>query len=358
MAKFEPGHEPIELRESLYQLWKDVNAAFPDGTVNWAGWDHEKLDAKAEKLCRILGYSNTAEFLKAYGFKVEEPLKLDTKSDIDNSELDSILKEFGGFSAENVYLDATEADLNSDADKPILERTEAKKRDRYAEEIIIEDMDADEDAPARSRKKLPVILACVAVLAVICIVSLILSGKGKNAKEVVPDVPFTESVETAALEPETAENEPNLYENSTFYDIEPEPEPTPEQVEDSASFDDIDSNVLLPEEGSKLATDFDSRSGDTLVYLNVDNVSNQPELVFWGSAIITDGVSDYIQYLKNQDCEIALTKSEQSSPHSGLTVYTTEMKIENNGVSWTVKLDIQDEKYLEYELDMVVPAAN
>lgn len=110
--------------------------------------------------------------------------------------------------------------------------------------------------------------------------------------------------------------------------------------------------IVLPQTGSKLAKDFDSKINSTIVYINVDGTSNVPKLANWGDAIITDSVSEYITDLQNQGFTITVIGTNYREPYTGFHAYDTDFQIDNGTISWTMSLYIQDEKYVEYELDI------
>lgn len=115
---------------------------------------------------------------------------------------------------------------------------------------------------------------------------------------------------------------------------------------------DETNGIVLPQTGSKLAKDFDSKSDSTIIYINVDGTSNVPKLANWGDAIITDSVSEYITDLQNQGFTITVIGTNYREPYTGFHAYDTDFQIDNGTISWTMSLYIQDEKYVEYELDI------
>lgn len=110
--------------------------------------------------------------------------------------------------------------------------------------------------------------------------------------------------------------------------------------------------IVLPEDGSKLAIDFDSEGKSTIYYINVDGISNKPTTQTWGSATVTDGVAEYLDYLKELGVTVTITDTSHREPYSGFHVYETNFKVSNSSVSWTMYLCIQKEAYVEYELDI------
>lgn len=110
--------------------------------------------------------------------------------------------------------------------------------------------------------------------------------------------------------------------------------------------------VILPDSNTKLGKDFDMKGTNTVYYVNVDGQKNKPILKKWGSATVTDGVAEYLNYLKDQGCNITITRYETKTPYSGFTVYETYFNVENENITWDMYLCIQDEKYVEYELDI------
>jgi len=114
-------------------------------------------------------------------------------------------------------------------------------------------------------------------------------------------------------------------------------------------------DVVLPESGSKLDKDFDTKSSSTVYYINVDGQTNIPKLTEWKSAKVTDGVSEYLDYLENQGYVVTVTETDYSEPYSGYHLYNTKFSVKNDNILWTMALTIQDENYVEYELDINLP---
>lgn len=112
------------------------------------------------------------------------------------------------------------------------------------------------------------------------------------------------------------------------------------------------SQIVLPQENSKLGKDFDSKGTNTVYYINVDGTSNEPKIATWDSATITDGVAEYLKYLQNLGFTVTITDTTHKEPYSGFHLYETNFKISNNSTSWTMYLCIQKEQYVEYELDI------
>lgn len=110
--------------------------------------------------------------------------------------------------------------------------------------------------------------------------------------------------------------------------------------------------IVLPEESSKLGKDFDSEGKSTIYYINVDGTSNKPSIKTWGSATVTDGVAEYLDYLKELGFTVTISDTSHREPYSGFHVYETNFKVSNSSVSWTMYLCIQKEAYVEYELDI------
>ncbi len=114
----------------------------------------------------------------------------------------------------------------------------------------------------------------------------------------------------------------------------------------------ITSQLVLPKDGSKLAKDFDSEGKSTIYYINVDGTKNVPTIKKWETATVTDGVAEYLDYLKELGFKISITDSNVKEPYKGFKLYETKFSVEGEGCSWTMFLSIQDEKYVEYELDI------
>lgn len=110
--------------------------------------------------------------------------------------------------------------------------------------------------------------------------------------------------------------------------------------------------VVLPKKGSKLDKDYDSKGSSTVYYINVDGQKNKPTVTKWGKATVTDGVAEYLDYLKELGFTIKITETKNSEPHSGFHLYETKFKVSNSEISWTMYLCIQDEDFVEYELDI------
>lgn len=110
--------------------------------------------------------------------------------------------------------------------------------------------------------------------------------------------------------------------------------------------------IVLPKEDSKLGKDLDTKGTSTVYYINVDGTANKPTTTTWGSATVTDGVAEYLNYLQDLGFTVTVTNTKHKQPYSGFHTYETDFKISNNKVSWTMYLMIQKEKYVEYELDI------
>lgn len=115
------------------------------------------------------------------------------------------------------------------------------------------------------------------------------------------------------------------------------------------------SGVILPTSDSKLGKDFDSKGSNTVYYINVDGTANVPKLKDWGTAKVTDSVYEYLDYLESLGYTITVTSTDYREPYSGFHAYDTDFKVSNSTVSWTMSLYIQDEDYVEYELDINLP---
>lgn len=110
--------------------------------------------------------------------------------------------------------------------------------------------------------------------------------------------------------------------------------------------------IVLPKKDSKLGKDFDIEGDSTIYYVNVDGTSNKPSIKTWASATVTDGVAEYLDYLKELGFTVTIINTSHREPYSGFHVYETNFKVSNSNVSWTMYLCIQKEKYVEYELDI------
>lgn len=65
-----PGLEPENIKKLLSTFFSEIDKSFPDKTIVWSEWNHEKLDKPAGYLCKYLGYSRGTDFLNAYGYSV------------------------------------------------------------------------------------------------------------------------------------------------------------------------------------------------------------------------------------------------------------------------------------------------
>lgn len=110
--------------------------------------------------------------------------------------------------------------------------------------------------------------------------------------------------------------------------------------------------IVLPQEDSKLGKDLDTKGTSTIYYINTDNIANKPSTTTWGSATVTDGVAEYLDYLKDLGFTVTVTDTTHKEPYSGYHTYETNFKVSNDSVSWTMYLCIQKEQYVEYELDV------
>lgn len=111
-------------------------------------------------------------------------------------------------------------------------------------------------------------------------------------------------------------------------------------------------DIVFPLSNTKLGIDYDSKSSYTAYYFNVDGRTNIPALKRWGRAMVTDGVSEYLDYLVNLGFDVNITDYSSATPYSGFTYYETYFEVSNSQVTWTMYLIIQDEDYIEYELDI------
>ena len=114
----------------------------------------------------------------------------------------------------------------------------------------------------------------------------------------------------------------------------------------------IVSKVVYPDSSSKLGRDYDSKSGSTTYYFNVDGTRNKPSLKKWGSATVTDGVYDYFKTLEGLGLNVTVTSTKNDSPYAGFKTYESYFKASNSKISWKMYLMIQDEDYIEYEFDI------
>ena len=110
--------------------------------------------------------------------------------------------------------------------------------------------------------------------------------------------------------------------------------------------------IVLPREDSKLGKDFDFISAETVCYINTDNVANIPRITKWGTATVTDGVAEYLDFLKGLGFTVTITNTKHNEPYAGFHTYETNFEVTNSKVSWTMYLMIQVEDFVEYELDI------
>ena len=110
--------------------------------------------------------------------------------------------------------------------------------------------------------------------------------------------------------------------------------------------------MILPKENSKLAKDYVEKTEETIYYINVDAVKNIPTLKNWNNVTVTYGLAEYLDYLQYLGFKVTVTKSNVKEPYTGYHFYEVYFKVENENISWTMYLSIQDEKYVEYELDI------
>lgn len=120
----------------------------------------------------------------------------------------------------------------------------------------------------------------------------------------------------------------------------------------SAEATELTTTVVLPEASSKLGKDFDSQYSSTVYYLNVDGIKNKPTITTWKGATVTDGVAEYLTKLESDGFTIRITNQNSKTPYVGFTYYETYFDVSKPRLSWTMYLEIQSEKYVEYELDI------
>lgn len=107
--------------------------------------------------------------------------------------------------------------------------------------------------------------------------------------------------------------------------------------------------IVFPTSGTKLAKDLDVKTDYTVYYVNVDNMKNKPTTQRWGTAVLTDGVVEYLNYLESLGHTITIVSTSHREPYSGFHIYETELKASKGSFSWSMNLYIQDEDYVEYE---------
>lgn len=174
--------------------------------------------------------------------------------------------------------------------------------------------------------------------------STVLSFLGKASEPEEPSKDALPEVQETETQPAETETTPT------------ETETTPEETKPvEITEEKKEPSVILPESSTKLGKDFDMKGSSTVYYINVDGTKNKPTLKEWGSAVVTDGVAEYLDYLKDQGCTVTITSYEKRSPYSGFTLYETYFDVKNETISWDMYLCIEDEKYVEYELDINLP---
>lgn len=113
-------------------------------------------------------------------------------------------------------------------------------------------------------------------------------------------------------------------------------------------------HTVLPKKGSKLEKDFEMKtsSGDYMIYINTDAISNVPVLKDWRNIKVTDGVAEYLDYLVSLGFEISIDWIDEREPYAGYHIHDAKFTVSNEDVSWEMSLMIQDEDYVEYEFDI------
>ena len=128
------------------------------------------------------------------------------------------------------------------------------------------------------------------------------------------------------------------------------------KIEDSKVEDKkIEKNVIIyPKEGSKLANDYDEEysTSNTKSYVNVDGIRNIPKTQKYESTYVTDGVYEYINYLKELGYKVEITKHDSKNPYGNFYLYETYFKVSKGDFSWKMYLSIQNEDYVEYSFDI------
>jgi len=125
-----------------------------------------------------------------------------------------------------------------------------------------------------------------------------------------------------------------------------------EEQKENESSELAPEGIVLPKENSKLAKDFESKGLSTIYYMNVDGKSNKPTIKKWDKATVTDGVAEYLDYLKELDYNIEITDVTNKEPYSGFHTYESKYKVTKGTINWTMYHLIQDEKYVEYQFDI------
>lgn len=69
---YKPGEEPAEIWIKLVKLLKKLEEIYPDRLITGLHNNHKKLGEKVTELYRQLNYTSGKEFLKAYGFSVQD----------------------------------------------------------------------------------------------------------------------------------------------------------------------------------------------------------------------------------------------------------------------------------------------
>lgn len=69
---YKPGEEPENIRQKIEKLIEKLDEAYPDRVISGLQNKHRKLGEKVTELYRQLNYTSGKEFLKAYGFSVQD----------------------------------------------------------------------------------------------------------------------------------------------------------------------------------------------------------------------------------------------------------------------------------------------
>lgn len=91
---------------------------------------------------------------------------------------------------------------------------------------------------------------------------------------------------------------------------------------------------------------------DIITSVSIDGKSNKPTIKQWEKVTVTDGFAEYLDYLKSMDYSIEITEVTNKEPYSGFHTYESRYKVTKGNINWTMYHLIQDEKYVEYQLDI------
>ena len=196
-----------------------------------------------------------------------------------------------------------------------------------------------------------IVIAAAIIFTVLNVMSYSWGTRKAPNSQVIPTANESTSKEEKVTEEQIKEDGPAKINE----EVTEAPETTPEETVAPTETTMKTTGVVLPKSGSKLDKDFDIKGSSTIYYINVDGTSNVPKLANWGDAVVTDSVSEYLDYLESLGYKVSIIRTDYREPYAGYHTYDTDFKVENSTASWTMSLYIQDEKYVEYGLDVNIP---